>query len=231
MFNDIISIMWSIRMRASKTNAKCKMQNAKFNEEHISGAEGIYRESEITEKSREYINRALSHPRGMPDRVIITLDKVKEKPIKVPILPVNTLKCSSPDKAKEIIIQKLGSLGVSKKAIDNGLKILEAKKTMRGAALMLMESGRRKEPDRERGVRVSRLGIEKSVEKKLSRRLALKGINTITVKEALILASKVASCPDIVAEVCISDDPDYTTGYIASKGLGYLRIPNGFLNK
>jgi 6-carboxyhexanoate--CoA ligase len=36
----------------------------------------------------------------------------------------------------------------------------------------------------------------------------------------------VASCRDIIAEICISDDPDYTTGYIASKKFGYLRIPN-----
>jgi len=51
-------------------------------------------------------------------------------------------------------------------------------------------------------------------------------VDTTTVKEALILASKVASHPDVTAEICISDDPDYTTGYIASKQLGYLRIPN-----
>jgi 6-carboxyhexanoate--CoA ligase len=29
-----------------------------------------------------------------------------------------------------------------------------------------------------------------------------------------------------MAEVCISDDPDYTTGYVASAGLGYIRIPH-----
>jgi 6-carboxyhexanoate--CoA ligase len=29
-----------------------------------------------------------------------------------------------------------------------------------------------------------------------------------------------------VAEVCISDDPDYTTGYVASEYLGYVRIPH-----
>ena len=46
------------------------------------------------------------------------------------------------------------------------------------------------------------------------------------MKEALVLASKAASWPDVIAEACISDDPDYTTGYIASKEFGYLRIPN-----
>ena len=41
-------------------------------------------------------------------------------------------------------------------------------------------------------------------------------INTTTVKEALILASKLHHA-HIIAEVCISDDPDYTTGYFASE--------------
>lgn len=105
-------------------------------------------------------------------------------------------------------------------------RILTAPKTMRGAALILKESGVRIEPDRERGVRVSRLGIEKNTGKNLSKKLSKVKINVVAVKEALMLASKVASCPDVIAEICISDDPDYTTGYIASKEFGYLRMPN-----
>lgn len=45
-------------------------------------------------------------------------------------------------------------------------------------------------------------------------------------KEALVLATKVVSHPNILAEICISDDPNYTTGYIASKEFGYVRITN-----
>ncbi|MBI3592401.1 MAG: 6-carboxyhexanoate--CoA ligase, partial [Nitrospirae bacterium] len=113
-----------------------------------------------------------------------------------------------------------------KKAINTAFNILMSPRTMRGASLVLSVSGNRTEPDRSRGVRVSRLGIEKNAVNRLSRRLSRSKINTPTVREALILASKVASCPEIVAEVCISDDPDYTTGYIASRGLGYVRITN-----
>jgi 6-carboxyhexanoate--CoA ligase len=29
----------------------------------------------------------------------------------------------------------------------------------------------------------------------------------------------------VIAELCISDDPHYTTGYIASNQFGYVRIP------
>jgi len=78
----------------------------------------------------------------------------------------------------------------------------------------------------QRGVRASRFGIDRPAEKSLSRQLNTLGINTQTVREALVLASKVASCGDVVAEVCISDDPDYTTGYVASAHLGYVRIPH-----
>ena len=206
--------MYSIRMRALK------------GDKHISGAEGIFEGSEISKISNSYIKRALNHSRGMPDKIVITIEKIKQKPEKISLLPVTTLKCSSPDEAKKITIRTLSGLGISKSVINNGLEILKSKKTMRGASLMLIESGRRAEPDTERGVRVSRLGIEKSAEKRLAQRLSRIGINTATVKEALILASKVASCPYVIAEVCISDDPDYTTGYIASKESGYLRIPN-----
>jgi 6-carboxyhexanoate--CoA ligase len=41
--------------------------------------------------------------------------------------------------------------------------------------------------------------------------------------DALALATKNALC-GVVAEICISDDPDYTVGYIASPRLGYIRI-------
>jgi 6-carboxyhexanoate--CoA ligase len=231
-------------MRASRISSKFKVQSLKhknvelkikktlnsqlsaLNYEHISGAEGIYEKSEIQKICEEYIKRALTHSRGKPDEIVITIEKIRQKPKTILLLPVITLACNSPEKAKKIITQKLESLDISKKAIDNGFAVLNSKKTMHGASLILLKSGARVEPDRERGVRVSRMGIEKSTEKNLSEKLSKVMINTTTVKEALVLASKAASWPDVVAEVCISDDPDYTIGYIASKELGYLRIPN-----
>jgi 6-carboxyhexanoate--CoA ligase len=97
---------------------------------------------------------------------------------------------------------------------------------MRGAALIEMESGRRLEPDQKRGVRATGMGMASPALSSLKRRLSRAGLNTPTVREALVLASKVAHAPGVVAELCISDDPGYTTGYIASRRFGYLRIPN-----
>lgn len=215
-------------MRASKTvgSRQSAVSSQKQKKIHISGAEGIYEDSEISKIVKEYTDRALNHPRGKPDNIVITIEEIKQKPKEISILPVTTLKCNSPDEAKNIISQTLSGIGISKKALNNSSEVLTSAKTMRGAALILKDSGIRVEPDKKRGVRVSRLGIEKSAEKALSQRLSKIGINTTTVKEALILASKVASCPDVIAEICISDDPDYTTGYISSKKLGYMRIPN-----
>ncbi len=193
---------------------------------HISGAEGIYQESEILKVSNEYIKRALTHSRGKPDKIIITIEEIKDKIRKISLLPFTTLKCNSPDEARQIIYQKLSNLSISKKAIINSFKVLTSKKTMRGASLITNQSGYRMEPDRERGIRASRLGIEKTAERALNKKLSKMGLNTKIVKEALILASKVASHEDVIAEICISDDPDYNTGYIASKDFGYLRIPN-----
>lgn len=221
--------MFSIRMRAAKktgVRGQGLGGRRKLRETHISGAEGIYEEKDMRQICNEYLKRAVNHPRGKPDEIIITIETIKQKIKTIPLLSLKTLKCKSPDEAKGIIIQKLASLGISKKAVNNGFKVLKAQRAMRGASLILAESGKRVEPDKNRGVRVSRMGIEKTAGRMLAQKLSKMRINTTTVKEALILAAKVAFCPAVIAEVCISDDPDYTTGYFASEKEGYLRLAN-----
>jgi len=44
--------------------------------------------------------------------------------------------------------------------------------------------------------------------------------------DALAIATKVADRKESVAELCWSDDPAYTTGYVASRKSGYIRITN-----
>lgn len=52
------------------------------------------------------------------------------------------------------------------------------------------------------------------------------GLDNAHVREALVLAAKVLSTPGIVAELCWSDDPGYTAGYVASAKQGYVRFPH-----
>ncbi|MPN40940.1 6-carboxyhexanoate--CoA ligase [bioreactor metagenome] len=95
--------------------------------------------------------------------------------------------------------------------------------SMRGAILMCAATGTRLDNTAERGIRVSRMDI--TDETSFSAWLETSQLSNIHVREALVLASKVAAAPDIAAELCWSDDPDYTTGYVASK-TQYIRIPH-----
>lgn len=208
----------SIRMRASRTVRGRK-------EMHVSGAEGLFERDDVQTVVNRYVERAFTHSKGRADKVIITIEDVGQRPRSISALPVATVDCRTPAEGQKIITRLLRSLGVSKMAI--GAAFGEIRKgAMRGAVIIAAERGEHLEPDKDRGIRVSRLGISKQSSKSLSSRLSRQGINTDTVREALILASKVISHWDVVAELCISDDPDYTTGYVASKKFGYLRIPH-----
>jgi 6-carboxyhexanoate--CoA ligase len=224
--------LWSIRMRASMTvgaqipyrnhRPPCEVNQGSI---HISGAEGIYTEKDIGDIIGAFTQRALHHPRGEPDEVIITIERITDAPLIIPLLYVSTRVCDSLLEARTIAAGLLSHLGITQEAIGKGFGIVTGKRIIRGAALVLAKSGGRVDPEKKRGIRVSRLGISDAAEKGLSRRLARSGIDNTTVKEAIILASKVASCDGIIAELCISDDPDYTTGYVASRQTGYIRIP------
>jgi 6-carboxyhexanoate--CoA ligase len=95
---------------------------------------------------------------------------------------------------------------------------------MRGAMLIDAISGRRLEADQSRGVRVSRMDADPAASEAIDLLLNGQSLANPRVLEAWILASKVALYPQIVAELCWSDDPDYLTGYVASAQFGYQRI-------
>lgn len=194
--------------------------------EHISGAEGLFAEAEVRKAVREFSLRAANHSRGAPEKIVLTVEKLTRRPREIKSLPVGTLACESPTEADAIARSILERQGVSGRAVAAALGVLRRGRAMRGAALIDAATGRRLEPDRGRGVRASRVGIGKDALAALSRRLARRGINTPVVREALVLASKVASARGVLSELCVSDDPGYTIGYLASRKLGYLRIPN-----
>lgn len=205
--------MFSIRMRAEGKGG-----------EHVSGAEGIYRAPQLGRAVSKYIHRAHAHPRGAAHAVTITVEQLASEPLTLRALKVSTLDTASPAHARRAASRELSALGISDSAIAAAFEVLQSRTQMRGAALIDSLSGQRLDPDLARGVRASRLGLTTRGRAALGRRLARLGINTETVREALTLASKVASAPGIVAELCASDDPQYTTGYMASRTTGYVRL-------
>ena len=216
--------MVSVRMRASRRVTG--KNRSKSSELHISGAEGIFERSSAPAVIEGYILRAMAHPRGRPDRIEIAMEAISERPKKIRSLPIRTVACGSTRVAQRHIKKILVSSGVAYTAIDKALKVVYGERTMRGASLICARSGKRIEPDRKRGVRASRLGISSSASDALTRELRREGINSVTVREAVVLASKVVSCEQVIAELCVSDDPDYTTGYVSSGKFGYVRIPH-----
>lgn len=100
-------------------------------------------------------------------------------------------------------------------------QLLSLPESMRGAMLVDMRTGQRLDPWGQRGVRVSRMSF--ADETAAITALNTAGYSGVHLEEALVLASKVLSAPGVVGELCISDDPDYTTGYV-SYGNTYHRL-------
>jgi 6-carboxyhexanoate--CoA ligase len=205
--------LYSIKMRSSK------------GELHISGAERIVSESEIESIVVQLINRALNHSRGRADFINLKIEELKEPPTFKPLLPVFEL---TGYKCVKSLLEKLFSL--SEIPVDLGIKTYERLlsgpapdgKTMRGAMVVEVPSGKRLEPDKYRGIRASYLDVDRETRELLKK--SVREGYTENFKEALVLSTKILSFEGILGELCVSDDPDYTTGYLSLKGKGYFRI-------
>lgn len=211
--------MYSVRMRAES------------NKKHISGAERIVEEEDILITVSELIERALSHEKGKPDLINISVEALKNPIKNVTSLPLILTHVENAEKGKALARRLLFSLGIPLFCIEKAISLMEKGpangESMRGAILMNMK-GDRLEPDKYRGIRVSRMDITKEASAKLSCAIADAGLSVYYthISEALVLATKVASVQGNIAELCWSDDPSYTAGYVASKKLGYVRIPH-----
>ncbi len=212
-------MLYSVRMRSAQGGSH------ELGGRHISGAERIVGRDEIEETATAMLKRAFSHTRGQADFINIVIEKVEEKRVvEVPLLVVETRTSGDVAMGREMAENSLVEAGVALLAAQKGMAaLLDLTDSMRGAMLLCAGTGQRLDNTEARGVRVSRMDID---EKKAFRSMLTKrGMNNTHVQEALVLASKVAATPNIVAELCWSDDPEYTTGYVASSA-GYIRIPH-----
>lgn len=200
--------LYSLKMRAS--NRKDGINK------HISGADKIVSEGSIGVYLEALLNRALYHAKGKANFINFKIENLnKDDILYLDSLPVSTVHVENYQEGLTriaIILEKM-NIGNAKEIVEK----LHETNNMRGAILLDVDTLERLEPDQERGIRATYMDADDSF---LPENKEVKN----HYHEAIVLATKVAYAPNIIGEICISDDPDYVTGYVASKETGYVRI-------
>ncbi len=194
--------LYSIKMRAAQAGT------------HISGAERMVPASAASRTAAALVDRALNHAKGVPDFIQVKIEASGE-PLRLPALSVMTHVTRTAAEGRALAVDLLASAGI---AHAEAIMVRFAESHgMRGAMLLDADTLERLEPDPARGVRATYMDDADSLAKN-----TLSGKNHYA--EAIVLATKVQYAPGIIGEICVSDDPDYVTGYVATRSLGYRRI-------
>ena len=210
--------LYSIRMRAS------------YRDCHISGAERIVPEDRIDATTRELVARARDRETE-PDRIIVSVDTINVLLLtRLTSLDVTTLNVPDHWSGRDNAARVLKLAGVSDQAVAFAMEQISKGASpsgvnMRGAMIMDAITGKRLESDQSRGIRASRFDWTDEALQSATEQLDAVGLTHHRTREALALATKVAHAPGVVAELCWSDEPDYTAGYAASLKIGYVRFP------
>ncbi len=189
--------------------------------EHVSGAERIVTSEDIPSTFLELLRR----PKGQYNEMVITLERIDQPVILERSLPISSFSFESVEKARKFAHQCLIDSGIKPDIAEKGISLLvkgpsPSGGNMRGAVLLDVDSGERVEPDPYRGVRTVRVDwMDRFKTAQYLPRTSL----TERSLDAIVIATKNIHC-GVLAELCWSDDPDYTTGYVASQVLGYVRI-------
>jgi len=203
---------------------------ASLNDGHMSGAERLVN-GDFVQVIPELLHQSISSY-NMPDSIIFSVDTIDPSSVVyTPPLTIGTINSSRPEEAAAISSDILNMNGVSSPAIERAFYLLSTgpspdRRNMRGAIIMDAATGERVEPDSSRGVRVTRADFTSDERLSIIKSLMEEGIFHRRVMDALAIATKVAVRNESVAELCWSDDPEYTTGYVASRNSGYMRMTN-----
>ena len=186
--------LYSVKMRASRAGA------------HVSGAERIVEGEAVARTLGALARRA----EGRFDFMNLKVEAV-EGARRLPALRVVSHEVPTPRAGWELAGELLCEAGVSNAAAI--CEMFHETRGMRGAILLDADTLERLESDHERGVRATMMDGDPSSSAAVKNHFA----------EALVLATKVQAAPGVIAEICVSDDPGYVTGYVAVDG-AYHRI-------
>ncbi len=201
---------FSVKMRSS------------LEENHISGHERIVKASELENTISELFKRGSRKPF---DFLNIKIEKINSTILFIKkTLKIKTLNFNNTREANNFALNLLQKeTGINQNTLQKLIKLIHtgaaSGKNMRGAMIVNLK-GERIEKDREKGIRTTMVDYTNREENK--EKLIKKGFTERTL-DALALSTKNLIYPDIVAEYCISDEPDYLTGYVATKRY-YFRL-------
>ncbi len=203
---------YNIRMLATKEK------------EHLSGAEYIVDESDLSDYAQQLIQRALSHSRGKADFLSLKVEALQE-PIRSipPVSKVVTYSNLHPEQTVKSLGKILQPLSFSEATIQNLYEHVINEEQFPGAQFVDITTGKRLNlENRPQGIRVSRLDwIEEAKQSFVKQHPDCRNQRSL---EAIALATKVQEA-GVLAEICCSDDPEYTTGYVRFQDT-YIRIPH-----
>ena len=190
---------------------------------HISGAERIVNRENLENTICKILKKV---NRENADFISIKVEKLKKEPIILEkSLQIREIKFKDYREANRFAIKKLSEItGINIEKLKEIVNLIHSGaspngENMRGA-MIVNQNGERVELDSFRGVRTTTVDFinrDKLLEK------LLKSGYTERTLDALALSTKNLYNENILAEYCISDDKNYTTGYIAYKDT-YLRI-------
>lgn len=210
--------LYSVRMRAA------------LGGRHLAGAERLVAGAAVSKVTAELTQRAMLCSDGPADEIHCSIERIESARVRYACLPdVSTSQVDDWRQGRRLASQLLTRAGVCAEVASRALALLAdgagpGGAVMRGAVIMDAVNGERLEADPRRGVRVSRMDITAALRPRLVKSLAAAGLGHHRVLEALTLAGKVLLAPGLVAELCWSDDPAYSAGYVAAPQAGYQRI-------
>ncbi len=202
---------YSIRMRATLEG------------KHVSGQERIVKKEDLEKVLIELHRR----PKGNWDFQTLKVERLKTAPtVLEKSLPIKNYRFGCVPLAHNFIVGLLEEeLSIDRSLVRSLLSKLVSglkggKENLPGALLVDPRSGKILNENPDKGVRT--VLFDWREREKIRERLLKAGFTERTL-DALALATKNVYC-GVEAEICISDDPSYITGYLASPKLGYVRI-------
>lgn len=215
--------LFSIRMRAFS------------GEKHLSGGEDLVERSSLQDKLLALTEQGLTSSRnqdGILPSLNIRVEPVKRSSVlRKTLLPVHCLDSSSHQETLSFLSELVETIGYRETVDTASLTqwfndILKGTESGLSGASFLFPDGERWIPEN-RGVRVTHFGMLPAIRQALLEEAQHHPVGSgRRFVDALQIASKVEGLSDFLLELCASDNPEYTTGYIALRNFGYLRLPH-----